>query len=190
MSKKDIIHLELLIAATIITFVFIQAIHPENINLITTTLSLISAIILIIHTLKQQRSLWISSFAIICGFLLICAGGITAMGLEILGSTSSESINSVILISSGLILITLAVLSRTNPKDYGIRDERTLRIGTYGLSYSWYLTYLTIVIIGWMMGTRAIITVDGTQVCLLLIILMPVSALLFQWYFNTKGDVY
>ncbi len=189
MRKKDIIHIELLIAAIIITFIFIQAIHPGNINVIGTTLSLISAIILIIHTLKQQRSLWISSFAIICGFVLICAGGITAMGLEIFGSTSSESIISVILISSGLILITLAVRSRTHPKDYGIRDERTLRIGTYGLSYSWYLTYLTIVIIGWMMGTRAI-TVDGTQICLLLIILMPVSALLFQWYFNTKGDVY
>lgn len=186
MDRRTLIHLELIIAATIIAFTIIQVINPGHGASVAIWLGLIAAITLIIHVLKQSRDPRVVKVALICGLALIAGGVGVVMIPEISGIATIQPIDSTGLIVSGMVLILLTVRSKS---DLEVRDERTIRIGTYGLSYSWYLTYLVIAAIGWAMATDAI-EISGVLICMTLIILMPVSAMIFQWYFNTRGDVY
>ncbi|MFH0968050.1 MAG: hypothetical protein V1862_10245 [Methanobacteriota archaeon] len=189
MNRQIISTIELLIAAFIIVFTFVQVMNPGNSPDIVIWLGVLAAVTLIIHLLKQRADPRIPFIAILCGLALIATGVFPAVAAGIFGLPTIQPMTMTGLITTGIILITLAIRMRTSGEDFGIRDERSLRIGTYGLSYSWYLSFLTVAAIGWLVGTD-MIQISGSQICLLLIILMPVSALIFQWYFNTHGDVY
>lgn len=186
MDRRTLIHLELIVAATIIAFTIIQVMSPGHGAGLAIWLGLIAAITLVIHVLKQSRDPRMLKIAIICGLALVAGGIGAAIAAEISEAASLQPIDSTGLIVSGMILILLAVRTKA---DFGVRDERTIRIGTYGLSYSWYLSYLVIAAIGWAMATDTI-EISGIMICMVMIVLMPVSAMIFQWYFNTRGDVY
>jgi hypothetical protein len=129
--------------------------------------------------------------------IIFLAAGVIALitGLNIaflpvtMESPVPNLVLSAILVTLGIVCLYKGFPTRSEAGDYRTQDERSLRIGTYGLSYSWYLTFLVVAAMGWITGT-GIAPVSGPQACLILIILMPVSARIFQWYFNTRGDVY
>lgn len=69
-----------------------------------------------------------------------------------------------------------------------LQDERTRRIGAYGLSWSWFLTFIVLFGFFWLDYLGIYSPVAGTF-SVMLILLMGVSAKVFQIYLFRKGDV-
>ncbi|PWR70570.1 hypothetical protein [Methanospirillum lacunae] len=187
--RRIIASVGLLVSAVIITYSFVSLTDGDQSGDILLWLGLIAAFTLVIYALKTAKNRMIQYGVIGVGLLLVVSGLITVFikSLPVNGMPTPIMITG--LIAAGMIVIMLGARMKERTGDIGIQDERSLRIGTYGISYSWYLTYLIIVCIGWLSGVK-VIKIDGASICLLLIILMPVSAMIFQWYFNMKGDVY
>ena len=98
-----------------------------------------------------------------------------------------EALSS-ILVTIGLVTIAVVVMRYWRFRDELESDERTKKLGAYGLSYSWLLTLIFLAILFWVdyLGLLAL-PVGG--VLLVTILLMALSARLFQWYFFRQGDV-
>ena len=186
--RKTLILIELLAAVIIILFTIFQILSREKTMDIAMMLGLFAAFILIIHTLKMSTASRNRKIMAFFGISLVILGIMAAISSFFSHVAVSQPIIVTILIIMGMMLIIRGISPKTT-SDYQIQDERSLRIGTYGLAYSWYLTFLTIAAIGWLIGTDTI-QVKGELICLLLIILMPMSAMIFQSYFNRQGDVY
>jgi len=187
--RRTISVVGLLIAAVIITYSLARLSSGDHSGDLLLWLGVISAITLVIYALKTRKSRVVQYGVIGIGLILVVSGLFAALMKALSGTVLFTPLMMTGLIAAGMIIITLGVRMKDRAEDIGIQDERSLRIGTYGISYSWYLTYLIIVCTGWLAGMK-VIEIDGATICLLLIILMPVSAMIFQWYFNMKGDVY
>lgn len=99
----------------------------------------------------------------------------------------TEAISS-ILVTIGLVILLVAALRHWRFRDEPEKDERTQKIGAYGISYSWLLTLVFLALLFWVdyLGVIAL-TVNG--VLLATILLMGFSARIFQWYLFRQGDV-
>ncbi len=151
-------------------------------------LAVFAVIIMAIAVVKVSTTPVRRILFLVSGVIGIISGLNIAYLSASLGMLRPDLVVSAILITLGIVCISKGLPARNEACDYQIQDERSLRIGTYGLSYSWYLTFLAVAAMGWLAGSGAS-PISGTQACLILIILMPVSARIFQWYFNTRGDV-
>lgn len=98
-----------------------------------------------------------------------------------------EALSS-ILVTIGLVTIAVVVMRYWRFRDELESDERTKKLGAYGLSYSWLLTLIFLAILFWVdyLGLLAL-PVGG--VLLVTILLMALSARIFQWYLFRQGDV-
>ncbi|PWR75603.1 hypothetical protein ACKUB1_07785 [Methanospirillum stamsii] len=92
-------------------------------------------------------------------------------------------------LTMSMVLILLHWRMKNQDSDAGMQDERSLRIGTYGISCSWYLTYVMVIFLSVAISFGGM-QISANTVLLVFIIMMPVSTILFQYYFNKKGDVY
>ncbi len=99
----------------------------------------------------------------------------------------TEAISS-LLVTIGLVILAVAAVRHWRFRDEPERDERTQKIGAYGISYSWLLTIVFLALLFWAdyLGVLAL-TVES--VLLATILLMGLSARIFQWYFFQQGDV-
>jgi hypothetical protein len=92
------------------------------------------------------------------------------------------------LITSGIVIL-IALLGKEIWKEEGPRqDERTKRIGAWGLSYSWFITFVTLFILFWVQYL-GLLVLSIQLVILFLVLEMAISARAFQWYFFRRGDV-
>jgi hypothetical protein len=115
------------------------------------------------------------------GILLILLGVIqgTVSGWEDLASSG--------LITSGIVII-IVMLGKGVRTDEGPRqDERTRKIGAWGLSYSWFLTFVTLFILFWVQYL-GLVTLTSQGVVVFLVLEMALSARMLQWHFFRKGD--
>ncbi len=126
-----------------------------------------------------NRIILVSGLAITLLFLL----------LMVVNPNSAGTVSFQAGLTFGIILLFIAGIRLRKRKDSEIQDERTKKIGTYGISCSWYLTYLIIIILFWATYT-GFITISTSTLFLILILVMPVSNAVFQWYYSQKGDVY
>jgi hypothetical protein len=169
----------------IIGFLFVNGMHPGVIVLLT----LFGVTILVVVCAKTYSGTRKRAMLLTAGIIQVISGfAVTGM----IPSDVPDPVRTALLssfIGIGVIFVIRGIFTNRDGNDRRILDERTLRIGTYGLSYSWYLTYLTVVIIGLLAATE-MIAFSGVQICFILILVMPVSARIFQWYFNSRGDVY
>ncbi len=115
---------------------------------------------------------------------------IAAVVIGILASTlqvGDEEISNILInIGVAIIVVLLVRLRRTG--NLPEKDERTKKLGAYGLSYSWFITFLMLNLLYWIDRLHfAQLTVSN--VIFILFILMLVTAKGFQWYFLSKGDV-
>lgn len=99
----------------------------------------------------------------------------------------TEAISS-LLVTIGLVILAVAVVRHWRFRDEPEKDERTQKIGAYGISYSWFLTLVFLALLFWVdyLGVLAL-TVES--VLLATILLMGLSARIFQWYLFRQGDV-
>lgn len=92
------------------------------------------------------------------------------------------------LINIGGVMIFITFIRAKRFKNGPMKDERTVKIGSYGLSYSWFVTLIVVAMLFWIDYFELVqLTVD--QVLGLLILVMAVTAKGFQWYLFRKGDV-
>lgn len=99
----------------------------------------------------------------------------------------TEAISS-LLVTIGLVILAVAVVRHWRFRDEPERDERTQKIGAYGISYSWLLTIVFLALLFWV-NYLGLLALTVETVLLSTILLMGLSAQLFQWYFFRQGDV-
>ena len=88
----------------------------------------------------------------------------------------------------GFILALIGGIKLRRSPEFDIQDERTKKIGAWGITYSWYLTYLFIVLLLFS-DSLGIKTPNVGMLLYLLIFIMPLSAYMFQSYFYYRGDI-
>jgi hypothetical protein len=71
-----------------------------------------------------------------------------------------------------------------------VMDERTRKIGTAAMTYSWYVTLIAICVLVMLhFASPFRLMLDAGQIFGMLLFVMVVSMLAFIAYFNRKGDV-
>jgi len=91
-------------------------------------------------------------------------------------------------ISTGFVLTILSGFRLWKGEKIYMQDERTKRIGAYGLSWSWFLTFLVLFGVFWA-DYLHIWSPEAQMLSVILILLMGISAKGFQAYLFRKGDV-
>jgi hypothetical protein len=121
-------------------------------------------------------------YRIIIGILMIISG-IASMIL-----TAGEAILGTILLVAGLAFLITGITRHRQYGDEPESDERSKKIGAYGLSYAWLTGLFFMFCLFWLdyLGILRL----GTQIALALsIIVLALSARLYQIYLFRKGDV-
>jgi hypothetical protein len=118
------------------------------------------------------------SFALI----FIIAGFILAIFYE------AYSQIAISLINIGTIMIFVTFIKARRYRKGPVKDERTIKIGAYGLSYSWFVSLILLTIIFWI-DYFELVQLTVTQVLATMLFVMVITAKGFQWYLFRKGDV-
>ena len=137
---------------------------------------------------KQQRSFfksrtWVTVF-LIFGVTLLIAGLAELLFMPVDGPGNM----AISFVTFGFILVFLAGARLFRDETDFLQDERTRKIGAYGLSWSWFLTFIMLFGFFWL-DYLGIYKPDAGTLAVILILLMGVSARVFQWYLFRKGDV-
>ncbi len=120
----------------------------------------------------------------ISGIVLI---GVGMMNIVLFQGEESPGLASSF-ISAGFVLTILSGFRLWKGEKKYMQDERTRRIGAYGLSWSWFLTFLVLFGVFWT-DYLDLWSPDAQTLSVLLILLMGISAKGFQAYLFRKGDV-
>ncbi len=99
----------------------------------------------------------------------------------------TEAISS-LLVTIGLVILAVAVVRHWRFRDEPEKDERTQKIGAYGISYSWFLTLVFLALLFWV-DYLGVLALTAESVLLATILLMGLSARIFQWYLFRQGDI-
>lgn len=125
---------------------------------------------------------WITiMFLVGVGLLLIGLGEMLLLPVD---APDSRSLSFV---TFGFVLVFLAGTRLFRGERDLIQDERTRKIGAHGLSWSWFLTFMVLFGLFWL-DYLGIFSPAGGTVAVILILLMGISAKVFQWYLFRKGD--
>jgi len=119
----------------------------------------------------------------LAGILIFGAG----LLMLLIGPPSLKEGVSLSCISAGSVLMIISAFRLTGRERYQ-QDERTKKIGAYGLSWSWFLTFIVLFVIFWL-SVLGLASFDVSTLAIFLILLMGVSAKGFQWWFFRRGDV-
>lgn len=94
----------------------------------------------------------------------------------------------VILIIMGMIMFVVSAFGLFRQGDLPDRDERTKKLASYGITYSWLFTLVLITILYWV---EFLDLAEFTSEAILGILLffMIISANVFRLFFMQKGDV-
>ncbi len=119
---------------------------------------------------------------LISGALLLLLGLFYDLAMEV------HVVITVIFVFAGIAIIVASVLKYTV---YGeaSHDERTRKLGSRALSYSWFLTFLVLVGIFWL-DYFEVIELTVQQTITVMILVMTLSAGILQWTYRKKGDIY
>jgi len=125
-----------------------------------------------------QRNL----YRIIIGTLMLVSGLISSV------FEPGRSIFSTILIAGGCAFLAVGILRHRQYREGPESDERSKKIGAYGLSYAWLTGVIFISVLYWLDITGILLL--GTQVVLALsLMVLAISAVLYQMYLFKRGDV-
>jgi hypothetical protein len=117
------------------------------------------------------------------GSLLILAGLLTPLA----GREGYED-HASILTTMGVVIIAVMALRLWCRGDDVEAGERTKKIGAYGLSYSWLITLVLLFLLFWV-DRLALLDLTAGDALLTTILVMTISAKVFQWHLSRKGDV-
>ena len=107
---------------------------------------------------------------------------------EVLLNPSGDSILPTVLLAAGLAFLVTGVIRRRKYGEGAEHDERSKRVGAWGMSYSWYLSLIIIWILFLLDHFRLVELTVGEALGGSLLA-MTLSAVAFQVYLARKGDV-
>lgn len=91
-------------------------------------------------------------------------------------------------VTCGVIILVFSLERAVRTDEGPEQDERTKKIGAYGITYSWFLTLIYLFALFWAQNA-GLIALSSPDALLSAILLMTISAKVFQWWFFRKGDV-
>jgi len=126
----------------------------------------------------KQRNL----YRIIIGTLMLVGGLISAV------FEPGGSIFSTILIAGGCAFLAVGILRNHQYRDGPESDERSKKIGAYGLSYAW-LTGILFISALYLLDFMGILRLGAQGALGLSVMVLAISAVLYQMFLFRKGDV-
>jgi hypothetical protein len=122
-------------------------------------------------------------YRVVAGSVLLIWGIV-----EILLYPSGDSILPTALLAAGLAFLITGVSRRRKFGEGPEQDERSRRIGAWGMSYSWYLS-LAIMWFLFLLDHFGLVTFTAEAALGVALIVMTLSAVIFQVFLSRKGDV-
>lgn len=121
-------------------------------------------------------------------YRLILGIAIMAAGISSTAFLDIGVLIPIVLVNLGLIIFVATAFRLFRRGDLPDRDERTKKLAAYGITYSWLLTLVVIMVLSWVQHFGL---AELTAECVLgiLLFLMIISANVFRWYFMRKGDI-
>ncbi len=121
-------------------------------------------------------------YRIIIGALMVISG------IVFMIITSGEAITGLILLVAGITFLLTGIIRNNRYGDNPESDERSKKIGAYGLSYAWLTGLIFTFGLFWldylgMFNLSARTALSGS------ILVLALSAVIFQLYLFRKGDV-
>ncbi len=92
------------------------------------------------------------------------------------------------LLNVGAIILLVTFWRARRYRNGPAKDERTIKIGAYGLSYSWFISLMVIALLFWV-DELGMVQLSAQQVLGILMFTMIITAKGIQWYLFRKGDV-
>jgi hypothetical protein len=109
-------------------------------------------------------------------------------GLVFLVMISGDAVTGTILLVAGIIFLVTGIIRQKKFGNDPESDERSKKIGTYGLSYAWLTGLFFMFGLFWLDYLN--IMRLGTQIALALsIAVLALSAWVYQMYLLRRGDV-
>lgn len=116
------------------------------------------------------------------GVFLTLVGILSAAFFEV------DSSIPIFLIIMGMVIFIMTSFRLFRQGDLPDRDERTKKLATYGITYSWILTLVLITVLYWV-EFLGLAELTAETILGILLFFMIISANAFRWYFMQKGDV-
>jgi hypothetical protein len=121
-------------------------------------------------------------YRITIGALMIISGLISMI------MTSGEAVAGTILLVAGITFLLTGIIRHRTYGDGLESDERSKKIGSYGLSYGWLTGLFFMFGLFWLDYLNIVRL--GTQIALALsILVLAISSRLYQVYLFRRGDV-
>ncbi|SRR6056297_1380190 len=116
------------------------------------------------------------------------ATALILIGVALLTLFENYQQGGISLINVGAIILFVTFFRVKRYRSGPLKDERTVRIGAYGLSYSWFVSFLVLNLLFWI-DNMALLKPTVPQVLGIMFFVMIVTAKGFQWHLLRKGDV-
>ncbi|WP_321505301.1 hypothetical protein [uncultured Methanoregula sp.] len=120
-------------------------------------------------------------YRIIIGALMSVSGLVTIL------LTSGEGITGTILLCAGLAFLITGISRHKRYGDDPESDERSRKIGAYGLSYAWLTGIIFMFSLFWLDYLK-ILVLTAQNALSVSILVLALSAIVFQTYLFRKGD--
>src|SRR5512137_1737068 len=121
-------------------------------------------------------------YRIIVGVLLFLSGIVSIL------LTDGETILGTILLAAGLAFLITGISRHQKYGDDPESDERSKKIGAYGLSYAW-LTGLFFMFGLFWLDYLGILRLSTQNALALSVVVLALSAVIYQSYLFRKGDI-
>jgi drug/metabolite transporter (DMT)-like permease len=122
-------------------------------------------------------------YRVIAGSVLVVWG--TA---ELLFNPPGDGILPAALLAAGLAFLVIGFIRWKRYGNAPEQDERSRKIGAWGISYSWFVTLLFMTALFWL-DHAGMVNLPGGIALGASVILMTISAVIFQMYLARRGDV-
>jgi len=121
-------------------------------------------------------------FRIIIGALMLISGIVSIV------MTSGEASVGSMLIAAGIVFLFTGITNHWKYSDEPESDERSKKIGAYGLSYAWLTGLLFMFSLFWL-DYLHLLRLNAQNALVLSILVLALSAVCYQMYLFRKGDV-
>jgi len=121
-------------------------------------------------------------YRIIIGALMLVSGLVSIL------LTAGEAITGTILLCAGLAFLITGISRHRRYGDDPESDERSKKIGAYGLSYAW-LTGLFFMFGLFWLDYLSVLRLSTQSALAVSILVLALSAVIYQTYLFRKGDV-
>jgi len=112
----------------------------------------------------------------------------TASGLTVLVMSNGEGIIGTLLLCAGLAFLITGILRHRRYGDDPESDERSKKIGAYGITYAWLTGLIFMTGLFWL-DELNMLTLSTQNALALSILVLALSAVCYQVWLFRKGDV-